>query len=53
MRDKEFILNEIGKALDWQFSNYSWWQMIDDTDLTKEEKEWAKEHISYKAYIFN
>ena len=52
MKPKERILELVGKALDYQFCTYSWLDMIDDIeDLTPEEKEWAKEHISYRAYI--
>ena len=51
MKSPEEILNIVGKALDYQFESYSWFDMIDDImDLTKEEKDYAKEEISYKAY---
>ena len=53
MREKEYILNEVGKALDIQFELYSWENMIDDLSLTPEEKVWAKEHICYRAYLLN
>ena len=49
--DKEYILNRVGKALDYQFETYSWYDMLNDCELTPEELEWAKEHTSYKAYI--
>ena len=53
MKDKKEILRLVSKALDYQFdSGYSWCDMIDDIqDLTPEEKEFAKQNISYKAYI--
>ena len=53
--DKQYLLERVGKGLDCQFEMYSWDKMIDDAleDCTKEEKEWAKTHISYKAYIWN
>ena len=47
----EYILNRVNKALDTQFEIYTWEDMLNDCDLTKEEKQWAKENISYKAYI--
>lgn len=50
--DKQHILHLVNKALDIQFWTYSWDNMIDDIDdLTPEEKKWAKENTSYKAYI--
>lgn len=49
--DKEHILNQVGKALDAQFEMYTWDKMIDDADLTDEEKVWAKENVCYRAYI--
>ena len=50
--NKAHILNQVGQALDCQFQSYTWEDMIDDIDnLTKEEKEFAKENICYKAYI--
>jgi hypothetical protein len=54
MKPKDYILERVGKALDYQFEIYSWDNMINDIDdLTEEEKQWAKEHISYKAYIWD
>jgi len=51
MIDKNYILNQVSKALDYQFELYSWEDMLNDCDLTIEELEWAKENIGYKAYI--
>lgn len=49
MIDKDKIRNVVSKALDYQFEIYSWMNMIDDIqDLTSKEKEWAKEHTTYK-----
>lgn len=49
------ILRAVNKALEWQFSNYSWADMIDDglpaPTFNKEEREWAKNNTGYKAYI--
>ncbi len=49
------ILQAVAKALDWQFEGYSWDNMIDDVleldSFTAREIAWAKENISYKAYI--
>lgn len=53
MIDKAYILSRVAKALDAQFEIYSWYDMLNDCDLTPEELEWAKEHISYKAYIID
>lgn len=48
--DREQILYLVNKALGYQFETYSWMNMIDDIeDLTTEEKEWAKEHTTYKV----
>ena len=51
--DQANVLRLVSKALDYQFDcSYSWINMIEDIDsLTKAEKAWAKENISYKAYI--
>jgi hypothetical protein len=45
------ILRIVQKGLEIQFDIYSWDNMIDDLELTKEEAYWAKKNISYKAYI--
>lgn len=50
MRTQQEILSIVNGGLVNQFQTYSWLNMIDDLDLTKQEKEWAKEHIDYKAY---
>ncbi len=50
---KAYILRQVSKALEYQFETYSWENMINDIqDLTLEEKRWAKDHTSYKAYIY-
>jgi len=49
--DKQRILNRVSKALDSQFEMYTWEDMIDDCDLTADEKKWALENIGYRAYI--
>ena len=51
--DKDYVLNRVSKALDCQFEIYSWYDMLNDCELTKAEREWAKEHISYRAYIID
>ena len=53
MVDKEMVLHKVGKALDYQFESYSWFDMLNDSDLTEEELEYAKEHISYRVYIID
>ena len=47
MIDKEKITDTIRKGLEWQFDNYSFGDMINDLDLTDEEKKWAKENLTY------
>jgi len=50
--DKEKILQSVNKALEYQFQgSYTWRDMIGDTDLTIEEKEWAIDNVSYRAHI--
>jgi len=49
--DKDIVLNRVAKGLDYQFEIYSWYKMLEDCGLTKEELEYAKEHIGYRAYI--
>jgi len=50
--DIEHIKNKVGKAMDCQFEVYSWNDMIGDTDLTMEEKQWAISNLSYKVIEF-
>lgn len=48
MKDKEEIKCLVSTALDAQFEMYSFCDMIEDIDvLTKEEKEWAKNNLTY------
>lgn len=50
--DKQDVLRRVNKALEYQFqSSYSWFDMLDDCDLTPNELKWARENVSYKAYI--
>ncbi len=49
--DKQYILNKVNDGLVAQFEMYSWHDMINDCDLTPEQKAWAKENIDYRAYI--
>jgi histidinol phosphatase-like PHP family hydrolase len=52
-RNRREILRLVNKALDYQFESYSFAHMIDDImDLSDEEKKWAKENLTYKAYVF-
>lgn len=52
--DKDYVLNRVAKALEYQFETYSWFDMISDIpDLTDEERKFANEHICYKAYILD
>ena len=52
MKLKREILRLVNQGLEAQFDIYSWAQMIDDIDvLTGVEKEWAKNHTGYRAYI--
>jgi len=51
--DEYHLIERIGKAVDSMFEIYSWEQMIDDCDLTPEEKEYAKQNLSYKVVNFN
>ncbi len=44
-----YIKLVVDKALEAQFSIYSWENMIDDCDLDDEEKKWAKENLTYKT----
>lgn len=51
MKNKKEILRLINQALEAQFDIYTWANMINDIDtLTIEEKDWAQNHTSYKAY---
>ena len=49
--DKDYVLNRVAKALDCQFEIYSWYDMLNDCELTKAELKYAKEHIGYKAVV--
>lgn len=41
------VRRQIQKALDTQFELYSFEKMVRDCNLTKEEKKWAVEHLTY------
>jgi hypothetical protein len=41
----------VKKGLESQFETYSWEHMIDDLDLTREEKAWAKRHTEYAVRV--
>lgn len=51
MKSKQEILILVDQALEVRVSIYTWSKMINDIDtLTIEEKDWAQNHTSYKAY---
>jgi hypothetical protein len=41
------VKRQIRKALDAQFELYSFEKMVNDCELTDEEKRWAVEHLTY------
>ncbi len=45
------VVRQVKKGLESQFETYSWDQMIDDLDLTPEEKAWAKQHTEYAVHV--
>jgi hypothetical protein len=49
MIDKTEVKRKVANALDAQFETYSWWDMLNDCDLTPRELTWAKEHLSYEV----
>lgn len=51
--DKDYVLNRVSKGLEYQFESYTWFDMLEDCNLTPEELKWAQEHICYKAYILD
>ena len=52
---KKDIVRQVEKALEAQFSGYSWDDMLKDAliDYTPKELNWARDHISYKAYVYD
>ena len=42
----ENIKRRVEQGVSSQFEVYTWWNMLDDCNLTAEEKEWAKYHTS-------
>jgi hypothetical protein len=51
MKTPDEILYEVNKGLEAQFISYSWYNMIDDLQLSKAEKEWAKQHTTFRAVM--
>lgn len=51
--DKDNILMQIDSALGWQFSIYSWGDMIKDSGLNPVEQIWANENTTCKAVDVN
>lgn len=47
--DTPRIIKEVSNALDAMFEGYDWANLIDDLDLTKEEKNWANANLMYKV----
>lgn len=48
--EKDYIRKTVNKAMSFMFDGYFLSNMIDDIhpdDLTEEEKEWAKENLTY------
>jgi len=41
------VRRQLQKALDLQFELYSFEKMVNDCNLTDEEKKWAVEHLTY------
>jgi Zn ribbon nucleic-acid-binding protein len=44
------IIEEVNDALVEQFESYTLYDLIDDTNLSDEEKEWAKKNLDYRVY---
>lgn len=47
--DEDYVKQRVAKSLEIQFEFYSWEQMIDDSNLTKEQADWAKENLTYQC----
>ena len=41
------VRRQLQKALDAQFEAYSFEKMVNDCELSDEEKKWAVEHLTY------
>jgi DNA repair exonuclease SbcCD ATPase subunit len=49
---KQEILRLVNNALECQFENYSWNDMLKDiSGLTQADRDWANKNMGYKAYI--
>lgn len=51
--NKTRILKAVSKGLDAQFEMFPWTKMIEYCSLTKGEKAWAKEHLTYGLVVRN
>jgi len=47
MKEKKEIIKVLNNAMTCCFDTITWMDLIDGTDLTSEEKEWAKENTGY------
>ena len=45
--EAEYIRQKIQDAVAWSFESYSFSDVINDTELSDEEKEWALENITW------
>jgi len=47
MKTKKQILKALDNAMVMCFDSFTWYDVIEGTDLTNEEKEWAKQNTGY------
>ena len=49
--DREYIVREVSKVMEYSMEGHSLCNIIDNTlPLTNWEKQWAKKHLSWKVY---
>jgi hypothetical protein len=49
--NKARVLKAVSLGLDAQFEMFPWTKMIEYCSLTKAEKAWAKEHLTYGLVV--
>ena len=47
----EYIREKVQESLGHSFASYSFLDVIDDTEISDDEREWAKEHLDWTVVI--
>lgn len=49
----EYIREKVQESLGHSFASYSFLDVIDDTEISDDEREWAKEHLDWTVVILS